>query len=161
MTGDVACLSLTVFWEFPNLVVLNLIVSKFFGAASLLRLDQALSTRPNFVIFTQKHSFALFCALAFALFCALAFALFCGLAFALFCDHLRSFALICVFLHPTALRTTALGNCRVLCSLETVSALNYRCHEDSVERMCLLPKAKEKLEGSGISKQPFGRGLAE
>ena len=40
------------------------------------------------------------------------FAFFCGRAFALFCAHLRSFAHICVFLHPTALRMTAFGNCR-------------------------------------------------
>ena len=32
--------------------------------------------------------------------------------FALFCAHLRSFPRICVFLHPTAFRTTAFGNCR-------------------------------------------------
>ena len=38
--------------------------------------------------------------------------LFCALVFALFCRHLRSFALICVFLRPTAFRTTAFGNCR-------------------------------------------------
>ena len=37
------------------------------------------------------------------------FALFCGLAFALSCAHLRSFANICVFLRPTAFRTTAFG----------------------------------------------------
>ena len=36
--------------------------------------------------------------------------LFCGLAFALFCAHLRSFACICVFLRPTAFRTTAFRN---------------------------------------------------
>ena len=50
------------------------------------------------------------------LFCALLrpfvlFAGFCGLAFALFCAHLRSCAGICVFLRPTAFRTTAFGNC--------------------------------------------------
>ena len=54
------------------------------------------------------------------LFCALLcpFALFCRLAFALvsttFCGHLRSFAVICVFLRPTAFRTTVFGNCRYL-----------------------------------------------
>ena len=49
-----------------------------------------------------------------ALFCTLlcSFALICGLAFAVFRAHLRSFALICVFLHPTVFRTTAFGNCR-------------------------------------------------
>ena len=40
------------------------------------------------------------------------FALFCVLAFALFCTHLRSFALICVFLCPAAFRTIAFGNFR-------------------------------------------------
>ena len=56
--------------------------------------------------FTRKHSFALFCSLRF-------FALFnADLHFALFCAHLRSFACICVFLRPTAFRTTAFGNCR-------------------------------------------------
>ena len=47
--------------------------------------------------------------------CALlrSFALFCGLAFALFCAQLLlcSFALNCMFLRPTASRTTAFGNC--------------------------------------------------
>ena len=49
--------------------------------------------------------------LFWALFLALlrSFALFCGLAFALFCAYL---ALICVFLHLTAFRTTAFGICR-------------------------------------------------
>ena len=70
-------------WEFPNLVVLNLVV--FF--------------------FTQKRSFAPL--RSFAPFCALL-----RFAFALFCTDLRSFARICVFLHPTAFRTTAFGNCR-------------------------------------------------
>ena len=49
-------------------------------------------------IFTRKRSFALFCALLRS------FVLFCGLAL----------ALICVFLRPTAFRTIAFGNCRVL-----------------------------------------------
>ena len=40
------------------------------------------------------------------------FALFCGLAFALFCAQSHSFAHICVFLRPTAFRTTAFGNFR-------------------------------------------------
>ena len=39
------------------------------------------------------------------------FAPFCGLAFALLYAHLRSFALICVFLRPTAFRRSAFGNC--------------------------------------------------
>ena len=52
--------------------------------------------------FTQKRSFALFCALCFALFCALLRSL---------ADlGLRSFALFCVFLRPTAFRTTLFGN---------------------------------------------------
>ena len=33
-------------------------------------------------------------------------------SFALICALLRSFACFCVFLHPTAFRTTAFGNCR-------------------------------------------------
>ena len=35
-------------------------------------------------------------------------------SFALFCAHLRSFAHICVFLRPTAFRTTAFANCRLI-----------------------------------------------
>ena len=53
--------------EFPNLVVSNLLVCKFYAEA-------------------LERSFVDLC--------------------------LRSFALICVFLRPTALRTTAFGNCR-------------------------------------------------
>ena len=70
-------------WEFPNLVVLNLVVCNFYADA-------------------------LFCALwrSFAPFCALC-AHLRSFAFALFCAHLRSFARLCVFL-----QTTAFGKCR-------------------------------------------------
>ena len=40
------------------------------------------------------------------------FASFCALLRSSANFRLRSFALICVFLHPTAFRTTAFGNCR-------------------------------------------------
>ena len=65
-------------WEFPNLVVSNLLV---------------------YILCAE----ALFCALLhhFTFLGALAFALF-----------LRSFALSCVFLQPTAFRTTVFGNIR-------------------------------------------------
>ena len=68
-------------WEFPNLVVSNLVVCNFL------------------------RSFALFCAL-FVPFCAPLRTCVCALlrAFALFCAH------FCVFLRPTAFRTTAFGN---------------------------------------------------
>ena len=66
-----------------------------------------------FAISTRKCSFALFCALLRP------FALFCGLAFALFFAHLRSFARICVFLRPTAFRTTA------VCELQTLRWGNF------------------------------------
>ena len=46
-----------------------------------------------FAIVTQKPSFVLFSRLAFTL----------------FCGHLRSFALICVFLRPTRLERPSLG----------------------------------------------------
>ena len=60
----------------------------------------------------------------FALFCALwcAFVLFCALLRHLCCFtllRLRSFALLCVFLCPTAFRTTAFGNFRPL-AFETI-----------------------------------------
>ena len=44
-------------------------------------------------------------------------------SFALFADsRLRSFELICVFLRPTAFRTTAFGNCRNLVGTECVTS---------------------------------------
>ena len=61
-----------VIWEFPNLVVLNLVVCNLYA--------EALSC-------TLLRRFAPFCALLPSL------ALFCGLAFALFCALLRPTAL--------------------------------------------------------------------
>ena len=71
-----------------------------------------------FATFAWKRFFALFCA----------FLLFYVLAFALFCAHLRSFAFVCMFLCPTAFRTTAVGNFRgppqmfffLLCSISFI-----------------------------------------
>ena len=60
---------------------------------------------PNLVV-----SNLVVCNFMLAILCS--FALFCGLVFALFCAHVRSFARICLFLRPTAFRTTAFGNCR-------------------------------------------------
>ena len=65
-----------------------------------------------FASFTRKRSFV-------------PFALFCALAFALVCAHLPSFALICVFLRTTALRTTAFGNCRLCNSFEINSRIIF------------------------------------
>ena len=67
-------------WEFPNLVVSNLVVFNFYAEAGGVQ------------VFMRKRSFALFCN-----FCVL-LPLFCGLAFSLVYAHLRSFARICVFL---------------------------------------------------------------
>ena len=66
-------------WEFPNVVVSNLVVCDSYALLRSLR------------------SFAPFCALLRT------------------CARLRSFALFarsCMFLRPTAFRTTASGNCR-------------------------------------------------
>ena len=90
-------------WEFPNLVVSNLV----------------------FAIFTRKRSFALFCGRAL----------------------LPSFACICVFLSPTAFRTTAFGNCRVInseilnCCIVTWDWKNHDSHRrDRILRFFLRPK---------------------
>ena len=69
-------------WEFPNLVVSNLVVCKFFVEALLC---------------APLRSLAPFCALLRTCVCALLRS---------YVDlRLRSFVLICVFLHPTALGT--------------------------------------------------------
>ena len=73
-------------WEFPNLVVSHL------------------SLVFNFDAFLGPLTLRSFTPLKCARFCVLAFALLSA--------HLHSFALFCVFLRPTASRTTALGNFR-------------------------------------------------
>ena len=67
-----------------------------------------------FALFTRMRSFALSCTLlrSFALFCERSFANLRLRSFALICALLRAFACICLFLRPTAFRTTAFGNCR-------------------------------------------------
>ena len=74
------------FWEFPNLVVSNLVVHNFCVEAP-----------------------------------------FCALLRSFVDSLLRSFALICVFLHPTAFRATAFGNCR---------HMNVNVHRDLGKRFC-------------------------
>ena len=49
-----------------------------------------------------------------------------ALAFALLCADLRSFAFVCVFLRPTAFRTTPFGNSRkIVCRKGNSGVANY------------------------------------
>ena len=86
--------------------------------------------------------------------------IFLRLGFALFCVHLRSFARICVFLRPTAPRTTALGKCRskVEGKLGTPnppenpappnkSVRNPLCHETPQHKDTFRPDSKAAIFG--------------
>ena len=103
--------------EISSPTLVNMIVCPFAGNASGAGIGQEISEPIKnrigscqtwlfqtwlFAFLTRKRSFAPFCALLRP------FALFLGLAFELFCEYVGSFALIYVFLHLTAFRTTAL-----------------------------------------------------
>ena len=88
-------------WEFPNLVVSNVVVCNF----------------------TRKHFVAFLCNLLNY------FALFGGLVLAFFCVHLF-FSFIGVFLRPTAFRRTAFRNFRLKPIFILEVRRGEKCHKE-------------------------------